>query len=107
MQEFQHYFDGAAYKLVESDVLRDDADAAFTAAVARLKRKFDTRQETALEMLEDALSGKPISEKDPQGLLNFYADLSNVHCLAEGTGRALDFDARSTMDTILKKKLPH
>ena len=58
-------------------------------------------------MLEATLGGKPISEKDPQGLLNFYADLSRVHCLAEETGRAQDFDAKSTIDAVLKKKLPH
>ena len=107
VQELQHYFDGAAYTLVESEVLRDDAEAAFNSAVDKLKRKFDARRETALEMLEEALSGKPVAEKDINGLLVFYTELSSAYELAETTGRALDFSTKSTIDTVLRKKLPH
>ena len=64
-------------------------------------------EETALEMLEDALAGKVIGEKDHAALLNFYAKLMSVYTLAKETGRALDFEARSVIETILKKKLPH
>ena len=107
LQELQHYFEGAAYELVDAEVLRDDAEAALGTALTKLKDKFGVLEETALEMLDDALAGKAIGEKDHAALLNFYAKLTSVYTLAKETGRALDFEARSVIETILKKKLPH
>ena len=58
-------------------------------------------------MLEEALAGKPVTEKDINGLLVFFTELSSAHELAETTGRAADFDTKSTIDAVLRKKLPH
>ena len=107
LQELQHYFEGAAYDLVEVDVLREDAETALEEALAKLKDKFGVVTETALEMLEDLLAGKAIGEKDHAALLDFYAKLTGVYSLAKETGRAYDFEARSVIETILRKKLPH
>ena len=105
--ELQHYFEGPAFQLIEAETLRDDANAAFETAIAKLIRKFGTRKETALEMLEDALQGKQVPEKDPGALLDFYTKLEGIYTLAAETKRAKDFETKTVVDTILKKKLPH
>ena len=105
--ELQHYFEGAAFRLVEAETLRGDAEAAFAGALDKLNKKFGTRRETALEMLDELLGGKPVSDKDPNAQLDFYARLSSVYSLAQETGRANDFETRSVVDTILRRKLPH
>ena len=102
----QYYFDGAAYQLIEADTLRDDADAALEAATSRLTRTFGTRRETAKEMLEEILQGKVVPARDPSTLLDFYAKLLSVYTLAEETGRAADFETPTTIDSILKRKVP-
>ena len=107
LQELQHYFDGPAYDLVETDVLREDAETALSDAMGKLNRKFGVRRETALEMLEDLLGGKQVGERDHGALLMFYAKLQSVHSLAMETGRAADFETKSVVETILRKKLPH
>lgn len=105
--ELQYYFEGAAFRLIEAETLRGDADAAFAGAVDKLNKKFGTRRETALEMLDELLGGKAVSDKDPNALLDFYARLSSVYSLAQETDRASDFETRSVIDAILRKKLPH
>lgn len=107
LQELQHYFEGPALDLVETDVLRKDAEVALEDAIGKLNRKFGVRRETALEMLEELLTGKVIGEKDHSLLLTFYAKMQSVYALAKETGRAADFEAKSVVDTILRKKLPH
>ena len=107
LQELKHYFEGAAYDIVEQDVLREDADAALKDALSKLRRKFGVRRETALDMLEELLVGKPIGEKDHGSMLNFYAKLTSVYSLAKETKRTRDFEARSVVETVLLKKLPH
>ena len=106
LQEFQYYFDGAAYQLIEADTLRDDAEAAVEAATTRLTKTFGTRRETAKEMLEEILQGKVVQARDPSTLLDFYAKLLSVYTLAEETGRAADFETPTTIDSILKRKVP-
>ena len=106
LQEFQYYFDGAAYQLIEADTLRDDAEAAVEAATSRLTKTFGARRETAKEMLEEILQGKAVQARDPSTLLDFYAKLLSVYTLAEETGRAADFETPTTIDSILKRKVP-
>ena len=38
LQELQHYFEGPAYDLVETDVLREDAETALSDAIGKLNR---------------------------------------------------------------------
>ena len=107
LQELPFYFEGSALRLIESDVIRRDAGRALEEAMKKLQRKFGVRRETALEMLEELLAGKPVGEKDHNALLDFYARLLSIYSLAQETGRAEDFEARSVVETILKKKVPH
>ena len=105
--EFQHYFEGAALHLIEADLLKKDLDVGYALAVSRLERKFGTRRETALEMMDELLQGKALPEKDANGLLEFYGKLAGVYEIAVQTNRAGEFETRATVETILKKKLPH
>ena len=107
LQELPFYFEGSAMRLIESDVIRKDAGKALDEAMSKLQRKFGVRKETALEMLEELLAGKPVGEKDHNALLDFYARLLSLYSLAQETGRAADFEARSVVETILRKKVPH
>ena len=92
---------------MEADVIREDTEKAFTVAVGKLSKKIGAQREMVMEMLEEALQGKPVVEKDPNNLLKFYAKLQSMYSMAEDTGRAGEFETRSTTDCILKKKLPH
>ena len=107
LQELPFYFEGSALKLIEADVIRKDAKVALREAIQKLEKKFGVRRETALEMLEELLAGKPLGEKDHNALLDFYARLQSIYSLAKETGRSADFEARSVVDAILKKKIPH
>ena len=107
LQELQFYFEGPALQLVECFLLREDADVAFSEAIHCLKDKFGTRQESAMEMLESALSGKPVAEKDHAGLLSLYAALKSVVSIAKATGRTADFELQSVVDEVIRRKLPH
>ena len=57
-------------------------------------------------MLKEVLQGKVIQARDPSSLLDFYAKLLSVYTLAEETGRAADFETPTTIDSILKRKVP-
>ena len=65
------------------------------------------KKETAEEMLEELLSGEKIDQKDVQGFLSFVLKLENCYLLARDTGRADEFERKSTHRDILFKKLPH
>ena len=105
LNEFRHWFEGSAYKLIEADVMRRNAESAVEDAIAKLSKKFGTQQETALEMLDEALQGKQIAAKDHNGLLDFYTKLSSIHSLACETGRGDDFENKTIVKTIVEKKL--
>ena len=106
LNEFQHWFEGAAFKLVEAETLKRTATAVDD-ALATLKEKFGKRQETALELLDEALQGKAINAKDHHGLLDFYAKLKSIYSLACETNRAGDFENKLVVKTVIEKKLPH
>ena len=57
-------------------------------------------------MLEEILQGKAVQARNPSTLLDFYAKLLSVYTLAEETGRAADFETPTTIDSILKRKVP-
>ena len=105
LSEFRHWFEGSAYKLIEADVMRKNAETAVDDAIAKLSKKFGTQQETALEMLDEALQGKQIAAKDHNGLLDFYTKLSSIHALACETERGNDFENKTIIKTIVEKKL--
>ena len=107
LQEIQHYFGGSAYKLVEAETFRADAGAAFEAAMNRLTLKFGVRRETPMEMMEEALQGKSVAEKDPNALLDFYSKILSIHSFALEEGRMSDFDSKMLVEAVLQKKLPH
>ena len=106
LNEFQHWFDGSAFKLIEAETLRS-AEEAVDEAQGKLTKKFGMRQDTALELLDEVLQGKTIGEDDPDGLLDFYARLTSIHALARETGRVSDFENKLVVKTIIEKKLPH
>ena len=107
LNEFQHWFEGSAYKLIEAETLRQDAEAAVDEALEKLTRKFGLRNETAAEMLDEVLQGKAIGAKDHNGLLDFYAKVMSIHSLACETGKGDEFENRTIIKTIIEKKLPH
>ena len=107
LNEFQHWFEGSAYKLIEAETLRQDAEAAVDEALEKLTRKFGLRNETAAEMLDEVLQGKAIGAKDHNGLLDFYARVMSIHSLACETGKGDEFENRTIIKTIIEKKLPH
>ena len=49
MQELPHYFDGAAFSMIEYCLHSDDADAAFDEAMEALKRKFGRKKKTVVQ----------------------------------------------------------
>ena len=106
LNEFQHWFEGSAFKLIEAETLKH-AESAVDEAVDRLTRKFGMRQDTALEMLDEVLQGKAIGAKDHNGLLDFYAKLVSIHSLACETDKGNDFENKLVVKTIIEKKLPH
>ena len=105
--EFQHYFEGAALQLVEADLLKKDLDVGYALAVSRLEQKFGLRRVTALEMMDEVLQVKALPEKDANALLEFYGKLAEIYAMAEQTGRAGEFETRTSIEAVLKKKLPH
>ena len=107
LNEFQHWFEGSAFKLIEAETLKQDAESAVDEALERLTKKFGMRQDTALEMLDEVLQGKAIDEKDHSGLLDFFAKLTSVHSLARETNKGGDFENKMVVKTIIEKKLPH
>ena len=72
LHEFQHWFEGAVFKLIEAEMLKH-TELAVNEAVERLTKQFGMRQDTALEMLDEVLQGKAVGAKDHKGLLEFYA----------------------------------
>ena len=58
-------------------------------------------------MLDELLQGKPVPEKDANALLEFYGKLSSTFAIAEETERGHEFETRTTMEAILRKKIPH
>ena len=52
------------------------------------------------------MQGKAVQARNPSTLLDFYAKLLSVYTLAEETGRAADFETPTTIDSILKRKVP-
>ena len=105
--ELQHYFEGAALLLVEAETIKADHELAYVEACSKLNEKFGMKRETAVEMMEEALSGKVIHDKDAGALLNLYATLSSIHAMAKETGRETEFENRTAIDAVLKKKVPH
>ena len=95
MQELPHYFDGAAFSMIEYCLHSDDADAAFDEAMEALKRKFGRKKETVLQTLEDALSRKALSENDADRLLTLFSKLHSKFHAAKAHGKASDFDTAS------------
>ena len=106
LNEFQHWFEGSAFKLIEAETMKN-AESAVDEAIAKLTKKFGMRQESALEMLDEAIQGKPIDAKDHNGLLDFYAKLVSIHSLACETGRGEEFENKLVVKTIMEKKLPY
>ena len=106
LNEFQHWFDGSAFKLIEAETLRSTEEAV-DEALGKLTKKFGMRQDSALELLDEVLQGKTIGEEDPDGLLDFYARLTSIHALARETGRGSDFENKLVVKTIIEKKLPY
>ena len=78
-----------------------------TNLVSRLEQKFGLRRVTALEMMDEVLQGKALPEKDANALLEFYGKLAEIYAMAEQTGRAGEFETRTSIEAVLKKKLPH
>ena len=65
------------------------------------------RQESALEMLDEVIQGKPIYSKDHNGLLDFYAKLMSDHSLACETRRGDEFENKLVVKMIMERELPH
>ena len=105
--EFQHYFEGAALQMIEADLANADQEVGFALAMSRLEKKFGKRRETALEQLEELLQGKPLPEKDANALLEFWGKLAGIYATAKDTNRAGEFETKTTMDTIVRRKTPH
>ena len=84
-----------------------NAESAVDEAIAKLTKKFGMRQESALEMLDEAIQERPIDAKDHNRLLNFYAKLMSIHSLACETGRGEELENKLVVKTIVEKKLPH
>ena len=93
--------------LVEAETIKADQELAYVEACSKLNEKFGMKRETAIEMMEEALSGKVLPEKDAGALLNLYATLSSIHTMAKETGREKEFENRTAIDAVLKKKVPH
>ena len=106
LNEFQHWFEGPAFKLIEAETMKN-AESAVDEAITKLTKKFGMRQESAMEMLDEVIQGKPIDAKDHNGLLDFYAKLVSIHSLACETGRGEEFENKLVVKTIMEKKLPH
>ena len=107
VQELTHYFGGSAFKLIEAETLQADSSAALESAMNRLTMKFGMRQETPMEMMEEVMQGKPVGEKDPNALLDFYTKALSVFSFVKEEGRVSEFDSNTLVETILHKKLPH
>ena len=108
LNEFQHYFEGAAFQLIEAETLeKTNVGKAVETAIEKLTKKFGLRKESAMEMLEELLQGKQVGEKDHSGLLMFYCKLRSIHTLAKNTGRGAEFENKMIIESILAKKTPH
>ena len=106
MQELPHYFDGAAFAMIEYCLHSDDADAAFDEAMEALEKKFGKKKETAMQMLEDALAGKALSENDADGLLTLFSKLRSKFYAAKTHGKASDFDTATVISSVIRRKVP-
>ena len=106
MQELPHYFDGAAFAMIEYCLHSEDADAAFAEAMGALEKKFGKRMETAMQMLEEALAGKALGENDADGLLALFSKLRSKYYAAKATDKASDFDTATVIGSVIRRKTP-
>merc|ERR1711895_412176 len=90
--ELQHYFEGPAFSMIEYCVMMDDATAAFKEAMEVLEEKFGKGKESAVEMLDEVLKGKQLTDKDVDGLLMLYSKLRTKYFVAKSMGKDAEFD---------------
>ena len=102
--ELQYYFSDSALQLIEHCVMDSDPARGFEEALLTLDRQFIQRRETALERIDDAISGNKVGPNDAQGLLSVFSKLRSRYQMAVITGRAADFDHEIVIQTILSKK---
>ena len=104
VMELQHYFTDSAFQLIEHCVMDTDPAKGFKEALLTLDQQFIQRRETALERIEDALSGNKIGANDAQGLLSVFSKLRSRYQMAVTTNRGNDFDHEIVIQTVLSRK---
>ena len=104
VMELQYYFADSAFQLIEHCVMNADPAMGFEEALLTLDQQFIQRRETALERIDDAISGNKVGANDTQGLLSVYSKLRSRYQMAATTGRAADFDHEIVIQTVLSRK---
>ena len=104
--EMKFWFGSTAYLRVASYMRRDDAETAFDEAVARLRKEYGEKRDTAEDMIASLTSGEAIKSQDHEAIAEFTLKLEEVFSLAVETDRDDDFNREAIYKRILTSKLP-
>ena len=104
--EMKFWYGSTAYLRVASYMRRDDAETAFNEAVARLRKEYGEKRDTAEDMIASITSGEAIKANDHETIAEFTLKLEEVFSLAVETDRDADFNRDAIYKKILTSKLP-
>ena len=104
--EMKFWFGSTAYLRIASYTRRDDAETAFDEAVARLRKEYGEKRDTAEDMIANLTSGEAIKSHDHEAIAEFTLKLEEVFSLAVETDRDDDFNREAIYKRILTSKLP-
>ena len=102
----KYWFGSTAYLRVASYMRRDDAETAFNEAVARLRKEYGEKRDTAEDMLAIILEGDTIEGQEQEAICEFMLMLEEVYTLAVETDRDTDFNRDAIYKKVLASKLP-
>ena len=107
LKEFEFWFCKLALGRVKPYLRREDADAAFQEAVARLKTEYSKRVRNAEDMLSGVLKGEAIKKHEYEKVSEFILKIEEIFTMAKENNREADFDRNSIIKRILQEKLPY
>ena len=104
--EMKYWFGSTAYLRVASYIRREDAETAFNEAVARLRKEYGEKRDTAEDMLASILEGDTIEAQEQEAISEFTLKLEEVYMLAVETDRDSNFNREAIYKKVLASKLP-
>ena len=105
--ELKEWFGGGASTNISRYMRREDHEKALEEAILKLRSEFGCKANTAEEMIEDILSGKPLRARDAVGINSAISKLEEAYFLAVETGRDADFNRKSLFRSIIETLFPH